>query len=339
MAERGDCERPIADWLTEVASDEILVVPLVGKVEVLGALALDNRSGGRRFGADDRTLLDGLATQAVIAIENARVVRDLRHSREHVRRADRLGTLGTLAAGLAHEINNPLVSIHTFLSLAPEKREQDDDDFWVDYHSLASGELERIRGLVATMSKLGQGSGETVAPEPVELAALVEEVVALVRREARAEHIQLRVECESSSHVDGVRNHLHQVILNLLLNAVHATPEGGEVRVRVEGAKGSDGEVCLTVEDTGSGVPPEDLERIFDPFFTTKGPDEGTGLGLMISHRIVSDHGGSIEVRSRLGEGSIFRVRLPALRDHDSPGHAESAFADGANDADLERSL
>ena len=314
IGERGEYERPIARWVTEVASDEILVVPLVGKREVLGALAVDNRSGGRRFGADDRTLLDGLSTQAVIAIENARVVHDLRSTREHVRRADRLGTLGTLAAGLAHEINNPLVSINTFLSLAPEKREQDDDEFWVDYHSLATGELERIRGLVATMSRLGHGGGEKLAREPVALGALAEEVATLVQREAK--DVQLSVDCAASvPDADGVRNHIHQVLLNLMLNAVHATPPGGEVRVRVEAADGTDDVVCISVEDTGAGIPEESLERIFDPFFTTKGPDEGTGLGLMISHRIVSDHGGSIDVRSRLGEGSTFRVRLPAVRD------------------------
>ena len=127
--------------------------------------------------------------------------------------------------------------------------------------------------------------------------------------------MQLSVTCDDSvPDADGVRNHIHQVLLNLMLNAVHATPAGGEVRVRVEAAEGTDQAVCLSVQDTGAGIPEENLERIFDPFFTTKDPDEGTGLGLMISHRIVSDHGGSIEVRSQLGKGSTFRVRLPAAR-------------------------
>ncbi len=334
MDERDEYERPIAGWLTEVASDEILVVPLVGKDEVLGALVVDTRSGSRRFGADDRTLLDGLSTQAVIAIENARVVRDLRNTREQVRRADRLGTLGTLAAGLAHEINNPLVSIHTFLSLAPQKRELEDPDFWVDYHSLATGELERIRDLVETMSRLGRGGSESATSEPVALGLLAEEVVRLVQREAKAEGIRLCVECAPSApRADVVRNQIHQVLLNLLLNAVHATPAGGEVRVRVDEKDAAEGEVCMTIEDTGSGIPEEDLERIFDPFFTTKDPDEGTGLGLMISHGIVSDHGGSMEVRSKLGVGSTFCVRLPAVRDHTAKGSDEADSGEPARDA------
>ena len=115
-------EGPVKHWVTEVAAEQILVTPLIGKSEVIGALVVDNRRGGKRFSSDDRTLLEGLANHAVVAIENARMVEDLRRSKEQIVRADRLGTLGTLAAGLAHEINNPLVSIHTFLSMAPEKR-------------------------------------------------------------------------------------------------------------------------------------------------------------------------------------------------------------------------
>ncbi|MFP6641925.1 MAG: response regulator, partial [Myxococcota bacterium] len=150
LQEDEPMESAVRAWVTEVAAEEILLVPLVGKDEVIGALAVDNRSGGRCFGADDHMLLKGLATQAVIAIENARLVEELRSSREQVMRVDRLGTLGTLAAGIAHEINNPLVSIHTFLSLAPEKRREEDESFWGDYHRLASAELERIRNLVSS---------------------------------------------------------------------------------------------------------------------------------------------------------------------------------------------
>ncbi len=174
--EASDLELPIRKWITEVSADETLVVPLVGKQNVIGVLAVDNRSGGRHVGADERTLLDGVGMLAVSAIENARLIDDLRRSREQVQRADRLGTLGTLAAGLAHEINNPLTSIHTFLSLAPQKRGQDDEEFWENYHRLACSELERIRELVATMLHR-PGGGEAAEPEQVALAQLASEVV------------------------------------------------------------------------------------------------------------------------------------------------------------------
>jgi len=307
-------EAPVREWVAEVSADEILVVPLVGQDEVIGALAMDNRSGGRRFGADDRTLLDGLATQAVIALENARTVEALRSSRAQVQRADRLGTLGTLAAGLAHEINNPLVSLHTFLSLAPRKREEDDPEFWSDYHALASAELERIRDLVETMQRLGRGDDDARPQAAVDVGALAREVAALVEREAAAAGVAIEVGAgEGVPKICAVRAQIHQVLLNLVLNAIHASPAGEAVQIEIaaDDAAAPPG-VVVEVCDRGSGIAAENLERIFDPFFTTKEPNEGTGLGLMISHQIVAQHGGSIEVESAPGRGARFRVHLPA---------------------------
>jgi signal transduction histidine kinase len=319
-----ELEPGVSEWVREVSADEILVVPLVGKHQVIGALAVDNRSGGQRFGADERTLLDGLAMQAVIAIENARLVEDLRTSRAQVLRADRLGTLGTLAAGLAHEINNPLVSIQTFLSLAPQKREEADASFWEEYHQLANAELERIRGLVATMSRLAHGGSQEPGPERslVDLGDLAREVVGLLQREVSSTGLALELAvAPDTPKVLGVRDHLHQVLLNLVLNAVQATPDDGTVEIRVQPAPDSPKDtVQLVVEDSGRGIPEEHIERIFDPFFTTKDPDQGTGLGLMISHQIVADHGGSIGVRSRVGEGSSFTVVLPVSGSRSTSG-------------------
>lgn len=306
-------EAPISRWVTEVSADEILVVPLIGKTELIGALAVDHRSGGQGFGADDHTLLDGLAMHLVIALENARLVQDLTSTREQVKRADRLGTLGTLAAGLAHEINNPLVSIHTFLTLAPEKRSEPDEHFWGEYHQLAASELERIRGLVSTMSRLAHGGRGEVTQGPVDLGVVAGEVTTLLGQQARVAGVELDLDVSSELRdVVGVRDHLHQVLLNLVCNAIHATPEGGSVSIRVgpDPAHPAD-RVRLSIADTGAGIPEEDLERIFDPFFTTKDPNEGTGLGLMITHQIVADHGGSIGVESKEGQGARFRVTLP----------------------------
>ena len=320
IGEALDYEGPIRELVTEVAAEEIVVSPLHGKEGLIGALTIDNRRGGRHFTVDDRTLIEGLSNQAAIALENARLVEDLRRSREQVRRVDRLGTLGTLAAGLAHEINNPLVSIHTFLSMAREKRSEPDDEFWGEYHSLACREVERIRGLVDTMQRLGRGGASTGARARVDLAAIVREAVTLLEREAQLGEVALHSQAETgSAQVCAVADQMHQVVLNLLLNAIAATPPGGEVVVRVVGSGAG---VRLDVSDTGPGISPEHVEQVFDPFFTTKGPDQGTGLGLMVCHRIVTDHGGSIEVRSREGEGATFSVWLP----HES---APGATGDG----------
>ena len=316
-------EAPVRKLATEIAAEEILFVPLVGHAGVLGALAVDNRRGGEALGAADYTLLDGIAAQAVIAIENARLVEDLRRSREQMLRADRLGTLGTLAAGLAHEINNPLVSIRTFLSLAPAKRVEPDREFWGEYHELALKEVDRIHGLVKTMGHLSRVDGETAARGPCDLGEVVADAVTLLTPQATQSRVAVesRVEGEIPK-VLGVRDHLHQVVLNLLINAIHATarPAGGEgasaapghVAITLRAERADDGEtVVLEVRDDGCGIRSDELERIFDPFFTTKAPDQGSGLGLMICHRIVQDHGGRIEVESLEGRGATFRVRLP----------------------------
>ena len=317
-----ELEAPVRAWLTEVSAEETFVVPLAGKERVIGALAVDNRRGGQRLGADGRMLIEGLAMQAVIAIENAQLVDELRHSRAQVQRADRLGTLGTLAAGLAHEINNPLVSVNTFLSLAPEKRDTDDPSFWGEYHELACGELKRIRGLVETMSHLGRG-GQTpaLAKESVAPAEIVAAVVRLLHRETERAGVTIDLEIgDDIPDVLAARDQIHQVALNLTLNAIQASPSGSTIAISVDadGPVEAPTGVRIRFRDHGVGISEENLERIFDPFFTTKDPDKGTGLGLMISHQIIADHGGAIEVGSRAGEGATFHVRLPtevALRD------------------------
>ncbi len=276
-------DAPIREWVTEVAADQTLVVPLVGKEGVVGALCVDNRRGGRSFTGDDQTLLEGLANQAVIALENAKLVDDLRRSREQILRADRLGTLGTLAAGLAHEINNPLVTIHTFLSMAPEKRSENDSDFWVDYHTLASREVDRIKRLVDSMRRLGRGSNGDAAGEVFDPGALAQEVVTLLEREANRANVTLHLERDPQvPKITAVRDHIQQVMLNLTMNAIQASGEGGVVAIRVFRDRSELGGICLEFSDSGPGIPEENLERIFDPFFSTKGPDQGTGLGLSL---------------------------------------------------------
>jgi signal transduction histidine kinase len=315
-----DLEGPIGRWITEVAAEEILVVPLVGRSGVMGAFFVDNRRGGTRFSVEDCTLLEGLANQAVTAMENARLVEDLRRSREQVMRSDRLGTLGTLAAGLAHEINNPLVSIHTFLSMAPGKRFDDDAEFWSEYHSLASSEVGRIRRLVETMRQLGRKNRGGAGREPVDLADVGEQVLVLVRREASRAGIEISFDKDPSTpKVVVVRDQVHQVFMNLLLNAIDATPEGGSVKVRTF-ADLPGRMACIEVSDTGPGIAAEDLEQVFDPFYTTKDPDQGTGLGLMICHRVVADHDGTIEVRRSDSGGALFCVRLPFGRGSNGGG-------------------
>jgi signal transduction histidine kinase len=190
--------------------------------------------------------------------------------------------------------------------MAPEKREQDDPEFWSSYHALACREVDRIRRLVDSMRRLGRASGASATTEAVDPVELAQEVVTLLQREASRAQVAIQLECETEiPKIVGVKDHIQQVFINLLLNAVHASPEHGSVRLRVFAERGQE-VVCVEVIDGGPGISEDHLERIFDPFFTTKDPDRGTGLGLMICHQIVSDHGGTVEVRSQVGEGATF---------------------------------
>jgi signal transduction histidine kinase len=297
-------------WVTEVAAEEILVVPLYGRERALGALAVDNRRGGRLFTTDDQTLLEGLAGQAGISIENARLVEDLRRSRDPIARSEAHETLGALAAGLAHEINNPLVSIQTFLQLAPARRSEPDAEFWTVYHALACSELDRIRSLVATLQSLGPGL--SAQREPLDLVELAMQVVGQLRPEASQVDVTLEVQAEPGApKVLAARDQLQQVLGHLVRNAIQASPPGAEVAIRLA-ADPAGGGVSLEVCDDGEGIPEAVLARIFEPFFSTREPDRRSGLGLPVCQRLVSHHGGSIEVRSREGEGTTFCVRLPA---------------------------
>jgi signal transduction histidine kinase len=162
------------------------------------------------------------------------------------------------------------------------------------------------------MRRLGRdGGGGQAVPESFDPAELVQEAMTLLQREAGSAQVEMRLEREPDApKIVAVKDHVHQVFLNLLLNAIHASPAGGKVRVRVFPDPAEEA-LCVEVTDSGPGIPKDHLDRIFDPFFTTKGPDQGTGLGLMICHRLVADHEGSIEVSSREGQGASFCVRLP----------------------------
>jgi signal transduction histidine kinase len=173
------------------------------------------------------------------------------------------------------------------------------------------------------MRLLGRDTDPSAPREAFDLGELAREVIALLAREAAKADVGIALEHEPDTpKLVAVRDHMHQVFLNLLLNALHASPPGGSVRLRVFPDPEA---LCVEVSDSGAGIPEEDLSRIFDPFFTTKDPDEGTGLGLMICHRLVTAHGGTIEVRSREGEGSTFCVRLPVGQEMGAPAEAASA--------------
>ena len=266
-----ELEPPLRHWLAAVGAEQMLLIPLMGRNRGLGALAVDNRQGAPRFTDDDRARLELLVHQCALAVENIRFVDDLRRLQEPSPRADRLAALGRLAAGLAHEIHNPLVSAHTFMTLAPEKRREPDDEFWVEYHAIASREVDRIRRLVDAMARLEPGEPGPGSIQAFDPGALAARVATRVREEADRAQVVLTLECDPEiPKIHAVKHEIQQVFLHLMRNAIHASPAGAEVRVCVLPDPAGNG-VCVEVIDRGTGISEEDLERIFDPFFTTQG--------------------------------------------------------------------
>lgn len=229
---------------------------------------------------------------------------------EQVRQAERLASIGTLAAGVAHEINNPLTYLQTNLEVLREGAAEDERDELFD--EVADG-LERIRRIVAGLKTFSRTHPDNAQNETVSLARVVDTAIRLCRNELHHRANLVVDRGLDVAHVRGDEAQLVQVAVNLLLNAGQAIPAGHatEHQIAVQIRSRDDDWVCFQVTDTGAGMDEKTVARAFSPFFTTKSDSEGTGLGLSISHRIIEAHGGHIEVESEVGEGTRVRVLLP----------------------------
>ena len=266
------------------------------------------------FAAEEADALAGIEDQApgAILVLNDRTA--LRRLEQQIRQNERLASLGTLAAGTAHEIKNPLVSLRVFTQLLPKR--YDDPEFRASFHELVGGEINRIEHIVNQLLNYARPSRPALAG--LHLHETIESVLRFIEPQANKSHVKLRSDLEAEDDfILGDGNMLRQVFLNLLLNAIQALAERGgnvTVRTRIEhGFPGEDGAaaepvIVAEVLDDGPGIPADMLPHVFDPFFTTK--DNGTGLGLSVTHTIVREHGGYIEASSDPGRGTCFRLRL-----------------------------
>jgi len=234
--------------------------------------------------------------------------------------ADRLASMGRLAAGVGHEINNPLAYVVSNLNyIFKELKRTDGAPSAEERHELltavadAREGAERVRVIVQDLKTLSRP--DDAATGTADLAAVVRSAANIASHEVRR-RARLVEECQGLPLVKGNPARLGQVFLNLIINAAHAIPEGkveaNEIRIaaRLESPE----RILVEVRDTGCGIPPENLERIFDPFFTTKPSGQGTGLGLSLCHNIITAMGGTITVESTVAQGTTFRVGLPVAR-------------------------
>ena len=236
--------------------------------------------------------------------------REHKQTVDQLRHADRLNVIGTLAAGVAHEIGTPLNVISGSAELMAHSTDAKDLE---EMSRVIRDQTARISAIIRHLLDFGRRAG--IHTTELDLNELAHASTMLLVPIARKRAIEIAVEpARNPVVVHGNHAELEQVLSNLLLNAVQAMPAGGQATIRVGVMPASEREHGfgqITIEDTGPGISSSALPHIFEPFFTTKGVGEGTGLGLSVSYGIVRDHGGSIEVESTPGHGARFTVLLP----------------------------
>jgi two-component system NtrC family sensor kinase len=299
-------------------------IPLKIATKVVGVLLLDNKLSNRPFTEDDIYLLSTLADYAAIAIEKAELygqlkefneelerrvqerTRELRAAQDQLIQSEKLASIGELAAGVAHEINNPIGVILGFAQVLL-KRTREGDPMHRPL-SIIAREGVHCKNIVQDLLDFARQNKP--APRRLNVNKVIEAAAGLMEHQANSDQVTVvKGYAPDLPDVVADENQLQQVFFNILLNAYQAMPEGGELHIT---SRLEDDDVQAIFTDTGAGIPQESIHHIFDPFFTTKEVGEGTGLGLSVSYGIVRQHGGTIEVQSENGTGATFIVKLPA---------------------------
>jgi two-component system, NtrC family, sensor kinase len=287
-------------------------IPLISLNRLIGIVMLGSADPEWQIGDEDIELLKSLAAQAALALENAYLSKQQRDRLRRIYRAESLAAAGQLAAGVAHEIRNPLTSIRSTIQYILQDYPEANPKAALLQELLS--EVDRIDGTVNGLLALTRT--EEFEPEPVNITEELEHSLVLIRPQAQRKGVIIEIKKAGHLRVMGVANELKQVFLNILLNALHAVPEGGAIQCECEEwtqelASASGRWAQVAISDSGVGIPPEHLDKIFDPFFTTK--REGTGLGLSVCHGIIQRHDGEIDLQSTVGKGTTVSIRLPLL--------------------------
>lgn len=279
-------EKSYLNYETGVSSPERGMVP----VALSSTLLRDSQ--GKKMGA-------------LLSIQDLSEMKELE---DKIRRADKLTALATMAAGMAHEIKNPLSSMKVFAQLLPQKI--DDPEYRQKLEEILPREIDRIDRIVESLLGFARATEPTY--EKTALKDILEEDLKYFSGQAQSAGIKVRKNYNPLPEIEVDRGQIAQVFSNLILNAIQAMPEGGELTVATfPGKKVEDilQTVRVEITDTGHGIPDEMIKKLFDPFFTTK--YGGTGLGLTITHSIVDGHKGFIDVASKVGKGTTFTITLP----------------------------
>ncbi|MFN7132335.1 MAG: ATP-binding protein, partial [Myxococcales bacterium] len=295
-----------------------IVVPLLAGDRVIGFLTLWDERVPEAYASDEIALVLEIAEFVGTVVENSKLF-------DKMKEKDRLAALGEMAAGLAHEIRNPLGAIKGAAQfLDPKSLPGEDGEFL----GVIVEEVNRLNSVVTQFLDYSRPLKQNFAP--TDLSDVITRTMKLLQSESIPENVAVKLELpERPPRTQGDAEQLKQVLINLILNAVQAMPDGGSLTLSVKVPETfpqwrlaeSQEFLELRVRDTGLGMSEEARRNIFVPFYTTK--EKGTGLGLAISQRIVKNHGGSISVWSKVGEGTEFLIRLPAIAEPKQPELAE----------------
>ncbi len=289
-----------------IERDWVVVSPIFLKERMLGFILLGKKRSDKDYTVEELELLEAFSNQAALAISRALIYRDMSLKDKQIMQAEKMAAIGELAAGIAHEIRNPLGII---TGSAETVRKHEDQKIREEMTSYILEESKRINGLVSTFLDFARPKEPKLMS--CDLREVLEKTLLLLSPQAKTLGVEIKKEIpQKPLHVSIDPDQMRQAFTNLGVNALEAMPDGGILKVMVlENARDK---VLVRFSDTGKGIPKEVQTKVFDPFFTTK--DGGTGLGLSIAHRIITHHGGDINVEGGEGKGSTFTIALPLVK-------------------------
>ena len=285
----------------------VVVAPIFLKEKLLGFIVLGKKRSEKDYTVEELELLEAFSNQTALAISRALIYRDMSLKDKQIMQAEKMAAIGELAAGIAHEIRNPLGII---TGSAETVRKHADRKIREEMTNYILEESKRINGLINTFLDFARPKEPKLVS--CDLSEVLEKTLLLLSPQAKTLGVEIKKEIpQKLLQVSIDADQMRQAFTNLGVNALEAMPQGGVLKVTM--LENAQGKIMLRFSDTGNGIPKEVQAKVFDPFFTTK--EGGTGLGLSIVHRIITQHGGDISVEGEEGRGSIFTISLPLERE------------------------
>jgi signal transduction histidine kinase len=292
----------------DIKIEAMLKLPISAHDKIMGFLLLGRKKSDEDYTQEDLDILQPLVKTLAIAISNARLVEELNKAQADMAEKDKMATVGTLAAGMAHEIRNPITTIRVFSEYVPDRL--NDNEFRGKYRDIVVKEVDKIDHIIQTLIDFS-GDNSVSEIENVSIEEAVDELISLIGLNKKISG-RIKFVKEIPQNIPRIkvnRKEFDEIILNLAENAIHAIEDGGQITFK---AQEKNEFVELTVIDTGCGMSEETVKNIFSPFFTTR--SKGFGLGLFVVKQLVKRNGGAVLVESKIGHGTKFSLKFKRVQ-------------------------